>query len=235
MDSILRANQAKSDFLAGMSHELRTPLNAVIGFSQLLQNPKAGDLSERQHQYVKDILESGQHLLALINDILDLSKVESGKMELELSEFLLPGLLRDSLIMVKEKALRHGIDLTVEAAADVCEVRADERKVKQIVVNLLSNAVKFTPDGGKVGIEAATVGDEVQVTVRDTGIGIAAENLARIFRPFEQIQDRYTRQFEGTGLGLALTRQLVELHGGRIWAESEVGVGSRFTFTLPLR
>jgi signal transduction histidine kinase len=231
-----------------------------MGFAQLLQHPKTGPLNVPQEKHVKEILNSGQHLLSLVNDVLDLSKVEAGKMELKPAELYLPDVLHASLVYVKEKALQHNIALSVEVGEGVGTIVADERKVKQILLNLLSNAVKFTPDGGKVGITARLVDDggwqmangrlpmadsgdapsaiihepsAVEVTVWDTGIGISPENLERIFRPFEQVENRYIRRFQGTGLGLSLTRQLVEMHGGRIWADSEEGKGSRFAFTLP--
>jgi len=229
-----KTNLAKSDFLANMSHELRTPLNAVIGFSEVLQDQMFGKINEKQQEYVGNILTSGRHLLSLINDILDLSKVESGKMELELSVFLLRDSLDASLMMLKEKALKGGIELQLDLApeADV-HLEADPRKLKQILFNLLSNAVKFTA-AGTVHLSAVRDGDFIEITVQDTGIGIREEDISKLFHPFTQLESVYTKGFEGTGLGLALTRQLVELHGGRIWLESEFGTGSRFSFSLPL-
>lgn len=231
------ASQMKSEFLANMSHELRTPLNAIIGFAQVLQKQYYGTLTEKQSKYVDYILTSGQHLLSLINDILDLSKIEAGKLELDLSTFSLKKLLENSLIMVKEKAARHRLEISLHVDPDIPEVTADERKVKQIVYNLLSNAVKFTPDGGKITIQARLLGgDQVQVSVADTGVGIAPEDRERIFEAFVQVDSSYTRQYEGTGLGLALVRRLVELHGGRVWVESAgLGKGSTFYFTLPVQ
>jgi signal transduction histidine kinase/CheY-like chemotaxis protein len=227
------ANRHKSEFLASMSHELRTPLNAIIGFSEVLIERLFGDLNEKQEEYLRDILDSGRHLLSLINDILDLSKVEAGRMELELGRFSLREALENGLTMVRERASRHGIalDLNADAALDVIE--ADERKVKQVVFNLLSNAVKFTPDGGRVGITAGRDGGEVRITVWDTGIGIASEDQARIFEEFQQVGSLDRQGQEGTGLGLALARRFVELHGGSLSVESAVGQGSRFSFTLP--
>jgi signal transduction histidine kinase/CheY-like chemotaxis protein len=227
------ANRHKSEFLASMSHELRTPLNAIIGFSEVLIERLFGDLNEKQEEYLRDILDSGRHLLSLINDILDLSKVEAGRMELELGRFSLREALENGLTMVRERASRHGIalDLNADAALDVIE--ADERKVKQVVFNLLSNAVKFTPDGGRVGITAGLDGGEVRITVWDTGIGIASEDQARIFEEFQQVGSLDRQGQEGTGLGLALARRFVELHGGSLSVESAVGQGSRFSFTLP--
>jgi PAS domain S-box-containing protein len=230
-----KTNLTKSDFLANMSHELRTPLNAVIGFSEVLQDQMFGSINEKQKEYVNNILTSGRHLLSLINDILDLSKVEAGKMELELSPFLLRESLDASMIMLKEKALKGGIeiDLNLAPEADVTLV-ADQRKLKQILFNLLSNAVKFTPTAGTVHVSAIRDGDFVEISVQDTGIGIREDDIPKLFQAFTQLESVYTKGFEGTGLGLALTRQLVELHGGRIWMESRFGSGSRFSFTIPL-
>jgi len=230
-----KTNVAKSEFLANMSHELRTPLNSVIGFSEVLQDQLFGPLNETQHEYVNNILTSGRHLLSLINDILDLSKVESGKMEIELSTFSLRESLDAPLMMLREKALKGGINLRMNLAleADV-RIVADQRKLKQIMFNLTSNAVKFTPQGGIVDVNARRDGDFIEITVTDTGIGIREEDIPKLFQPFTQLESVYTKEYEGTGLGLALTRQLVELHGGRIWVKSEFGVGSSFSFTIPL-
>jgi signal transduction histidine kinase len=228
------ASQHKSEFLANMSHELRTPLNAIIGFSEVLSEKMFGDLNERQDEYLNDILTSGQHLLSLINDILDLSKVEAGRMELELESFSLPQSLENGLTMIKERANRHGIVLGLELDPDLDVIEADERKVKQMVFNLLSNAVKFTPDGGSVTLSAHNVDEEVHIAVADTGIGIPEQDLELIFEEFRQSTEGHgSGRPEGTGLGLALTRSFAELHGGRIWVESKVGVGSTFTFAIP--
>jgi signal transduction histidine kinase/DNA-binding response OmpR family regulator/HAMP domain-containing protein len=227
------ASQHKSQFLANMSHELRTPLNAIIGFSEVLLERMFGDLNEKQTEYLNDIFTSGKHLLNLINDILDLSKIEAGKMELEPSTFNLRQLLEGSLTVVKERAHAHGITLSLDIAADLDAIIADERKVKQVVFNLLSNAVKFTPDKGKVGIRARKVPDAVEVSVWDTGIGIAPEDQRRVFEEFQQAGQTLTNKPEGTGLGLTLTRKFVELHGGTMRLESAPGKGSTFTFTLP--
>jgi CheY-like chemotaxis protein/anti-sigma regulatory factor (Ser/Thr protein kinase) len=216
-----------------MSHELRTPLNAIIGFSEVLLERLFGELNEKQEEYLRDILDSGRHLLSLINDILDLSKVEAGRMELEVGRFSLPEALENGLTMVRERASRHGIALGLEVDAALDVVEADERKVKQVVFNLLANAVKFTPDGGRVGIAAGLNGDDVRITVWDTGIGIAPADQARIFEEFQQVSGPDRQGSEGTGLGLALAKRFVELHGGRLMVESAVGQGSRFTFTLP--
>ena len=227
------ASRHKSEFLASMSHELRTPLNAVIGFSQVLRQQMFGELNARQAQYVSDILESGQHLLSLINDILDLAKVEAGRMELQLTTFPLVVTLENSVAMLRERATRQGTALETEIDSTVELIEADERKVKQILFNLLSNAVKFTPEGGRVTLAARVVGDDVAISVRDTGVGISLADQARIFDEFEQLGPG--RSQEGTGLGLPLTRRLAELHGGRIAVHSDVGAGSTFTVWLPLR
>jgi PAS domain S-box-containing protein len=230
-----KTNLSKSDFLANMSHELRTPLNSVIGFSEVLQDQLFGPINEKQQEYVKNILTSGRHLLSLINDILDLSKVESGKMELELSEFSLLESLNASLMMLKEKALKGGISLNMELAPpDDLRIVADQRKLKQILFNLVSNAVKFTPAGGEVNVNAFKHGDFIEISVTDSGIGIREEDIPKLFHPFTQLESVYTKEYEGTGLGLALNRHLVELHNGKIWVKSEFGKGSRFSFTIPL-
>ena len=229
------ANQHKSAFLASMSHELRTPLNAIIGFSEVLLARFFGELNEKQDDYLKDIHSSGKHLLALINDVLDLSKVEAGRMDLELSQFDAPVALADAMTLIRERAMKHGIALGLEVAPGIGAVTADERKFKQILLNLLSNAVKFTPDGGRVDVSAVRDGAALVVAVRDTGIGIAPEDQQAVFEEFRQVGTNYTSKAEGTGLGLALTRRFVELHGGRIWLESEPGKGSTFYFSIPDR
>ena len=229
------ANKHKSDFLANMSHELRTPLNAIIGFSEALIDRMFGDLNEKQLEYQKDIHESGKHLLSLINDILDLSKIEAGRMELELSTFDLPTAVSNAVTLIRERAQRHGISLGVEVDPRLGEFQADERKVKQVLLNLLSNAVKFTPDGGRVEVSAKLDTDKVEIAVKDTGVGIAPEDQASLFEEFKQFGKDSSRKAEGTGLGLALTKRLVELHGGQIAVESRVGQGSTFRVALPLR
>jgi signal transduction histidine kinase len=229
------ANRHKSEFLANMSHELRTPLNAVIGFSEVLIERMFGEINPKQEEYLQDILSSGKHLLSLINDILDLSKIEAGRMELEAQPFDLPAALDNALTLIKERAARHSIGLEVHVEAQIGEIVADERKVKQVLLNLLSNAVKFTPEGGKITMSATLNGGAVEVSVADTGIGIAAEDQETIFEEFRQVGTDYARKREGTGLGLALARRLVELHGGRLTVTSELGKGSTFTFTLPVR
>jgi signal transduction histidine kinase len=229
------ANQHKSEFLANMSHELRTPLNAIIGFSEVLLERLFGDLNEKQDDYLKDIHSSGRHLLNLINDILDLSKVEAGRMELDLSTFDLPTAITNAMTLIRERAQNHGITMAQHVAPELGDIVADERKFKQILLNLLSNAVKFTPDGGRIEVKAHGTGDNLVVAVHDTGIGIAPEDQEAVFEEFRQVGRNYTSKQEGTGLGLALTRRFVELHGGRISVASKPGEGSTFTFTLPLK
>ena len=237
------ANRAKSDFLSSMSHELRTPLNAIIGFSQVLLERFFGDLNAKQEEYVGDVLASGQHLLSLINDVLDLSKIEAGRMELSRSRFRLKELLERSLVMIRERCARHGIGVSLEvpAALEALEVVADERKVKQVLFNLLSNAAKFTLDGGHIAVEARLAEEGapprrvVEVSVADTGIGVPAEEQERIFEVFYQVRGGLTGKTQGTGLGLPIVRRIVEMHGGLIRVESDgEGKGSRFTFSLPL-
>ena len=228
------ANRHKSEFLANMSHELRTPLNAIIGFSEVLGERLFGELNEKQAEYTDDILTSGRHLLSLINEILDLSKVEAGRMELELATFDLPLAIDNARTFVRERATKHGINLDVTVDERLGEFVGDERKIKQILLNLLSNAVKFTPEGGRIGINARQADGSVEISVSDTGIGIAPEDQPKIFEEFRQVGGDYAHKREGTGLGLTLAKKFVELHGGKIWVESEVGKGSTFTFTLPI-
>ena len=228
------ANRHKSEFLANMSHELRTPLNAIIGFSEVLQEKLFGELNEKQAEYTDDILTSGRHLLSLINEILDLSKVEAGRMELELAPFDLPQAIDNARTFVRERAAKHGIALDVNVDERLGDFVGDERKIKQILLNLLSNAVKFTPEGGRIGIEARQTEGSVQISVTDTGVGIVLEDQPKIFEEFRQVGGDYTQKKEGTGLGLTLAKKFVELHGGKIWVTSEPGKGSRFTFTLPI-
>jgi signal transduction histidine kinase len=229
------ANQHKSTFLANMSHELRTPLNAVIGFSEMLNARYFGDLTAKQAEYVNDIHGSGKHLLSLINDILDLSKIEAGRMELEVSEFDLRAALDNALTLVRERAQRGGVALRLDADPALGLFEGDERKLKQVVLNLLSNAVKFTPRGGAVNVAAKRIDGAAEIAVSDTGVGIAPADQEAIFEAFRQVGTDVTRKREGTGLGLALARRFVELHGGTIRVESAPGKGSTFTVTLPLR
>jgi signal transduction histidine kinase len=227
------ANRHKSEFLANMSHELRTPLNAIIGFSEVMLQGIFGDLNDKQREYQEDVLSSGKHLLTLINDILDLSKIEAGRMELDVATFSLASAVDNGLTIVRERAARHGITLKAVLPNDLPPIEADERKVKQILYNLLSNAAKFTPDGGRVEIRVTREDGDVRVDVQDTGIGIAPEDRAGVFEEFRQVGRERSR--EGTGLGLTLTKRFVELHGGRISLESTPGKGSTFSFTLPIR
>jgi len=225
-------SQHKSEFLASMSHELRTPLNAIIGFSEVLLERMFGDLNERQDEYLRDILSSGKHLLALLNDILDLSKVEAGQMTLEPTQVAVLPLLEGCVGLVRERATRHGLAVQVLVDDDVDHVEADELRLRQVLLNLLTNAVKFTPDGGRIVLRATRVGDEVEITVADTGVGIPEQDRERIFESFQQ-GERSQGVSEGTGLGLTLTRRIVQLHGGRLWLSSDVGRGSTFGFTMP--
>ena len=246
------ANVSKSEFLANMSHEFRTPLNAIIGFTEIVLDQHFGKINETQKEYLTYVLQSSRHLLSLINDILDLSKVEAGKLELSLWEVSLEDILSSSLVMVKEKAGSHRIriSLTTENLPETLE--ADERKLKQIFYNLLANALKFTPDNGRIDIHAAMVTAEtvqqatpfavsvtdkeyILISIHDNGIGIDPEMLGKIFAPFEQADSSTTRKYQGTGLGLSLTKQLVELHDGFIWAESRgEDEGSTFWVALPV-
>ncbi len=268
-DSAEITSRAKSEFLANMSHELRTPLNAIVGFTELLVDQKLGDLNAIQEEYLGYVLQSSHHLLSLINDILDLAKVEAGKLQLDMSRVKLKDLILGSLVMIKEKAMRHNIRVTtdIEPAFDLI-MAADERKLKQIMYNLLANAVKFTPDNGRIQVSVRVIdasippvkairyghgedvseespgggtglglgrGKLVEVSVSDSGIGVKPEDLDRIFNPFEQADGTLARRYQGTGLGLSLTRRLVELHGGAIWADSKgPGQGSTFRFVLPV-
>jgi signal transduction histidine kinase len=258
------ANRAKSEFLANMSHELRTPLNHIIGFTELVVDRNFGDLNEIQEEYLGDVLSSSRHLLSLINDILDLSKVEAGKLEIQMSQTDPREILERSLIMVKEKTLKHGIQLTSHAGDIPDTILVDERKLKQILYNLLSNAAKFTPDGGRISITVNQVDEAslptkiqnhlrnendpmneqhngtdqkyLEFIVTDTGIGIEPENQEKIFAPFEQLDGSASRKYQGTGLGLTLTRKLIELHGGSIMVESEgKDKGSVFRFAIPVK
>src|SRR5262245_13413978 len=228
------ASRHKSEFLANMSHELRTPLNAIIGFSEVLAERMFGELNEKQDEYLKDIYASGQHLLSLINDILDLSKIEAGRMELEVTDFDLPAAIDNALILVRERASRRSIALHTTVDERLGQIQGDERKIRQVLLNLLSNAIKFTPAGGRIDVGAKPVNGSIEVSVSDTGVGIAPEDQEAVFEEFRQVGTA-EKKVEGTGLGLALSRKFVELHGGKIWVKSEVGEGSTFTFTVPVR
>ncbi|TMG37475.1 MAG: hypothetical protein E6H92_08125 [Chloroflexi bacterium] len=227
-------SRIKSQFLANMSHELRTPLNAIIGFSEMLQREAFGPLQPKQHRYVDNILSSGRHLLTLINDVLDLSKVEAGKMELRLGRVAVRDLLRETATVMKGMADRKEISLDAEETSESLCVTGDVIRLKQVIFNLLSNAIKFTPAGGSVRLRAAAGQGFAVISVEDTGVGIASEDQQRIFDEFQQLASGDSREFQGTGLGLALTQRLVDLHGGQITVASEVGKGSTFTFTVPL-
>ena len=228
------ASRHKSEFLANMSHELRTPLNSIIGFSEVLGEGMFGEVNAKQAEYLRDILESGQHLLSLINDVLDLSKIEAGRMELELADFDLPSAIENALLLVRERALRRSITLGHAIDKRLGVIGADERKVKQVLLNLLSNALKFTPEGGRVDVRAEFQGDMAEISVTDTGVGIAPEDQDAVFEEFRQV-GAAAQKAQGTGLGLALSRKFIELHGGRIAVESQLGMGATFTFTIPLR
>ncbi len=243
------ANRAKSEFLANMSHELRTPLNHIIGFTELVLDKNFGELNDIQNEYLSDVHTSSKHLLSLINDILDLSKVEAGKLELQVETVCIETLLENSIVMIKEKAMKHSVKVQLEANGIPETITADERKLKQVMYNLLSNAMKFTPEGGVVKIKAQNVkingnghkNEEnankagIKVSVSDTGIGIDSKDIDRIFSPFEQVESSASRKFQGTGLGLSLTKQLVELHEGNIWVESKGDQqGSTFHFVIPV-
>jgi signal transduction histidine kinase len=229
------ANKHKSDFLANMSHELRTPLNAIIGFSDLLLERMYGEMNAKQENYIRNIQTSGKHLLSLINDILDLSKIEAGRMELDLSGVHIPSALQNAMMLIRERAQRQSIELSCNVDPQIAEIPADERKFRQIVLNLLSNAVKFTPKGGRVDVGARLLNGHLEVSVKDTGVGIANENQRAVFEEFRQVGRQDFAKQEGTGLGLALARRFVEMHGGTIRLESELGKGSTFFFTIPAR
>jgi two-component system cell cycle sensor histidine kinase PleC len=231
------ANQAKSEFLANMSHELRTPLNAINGFSEIMAGEMFGPLGDQRYKgYAGDILKSGQHLLSLINDILDMAKIEAGKLSLHYDTLSLRELCDDAVRLMRGKIAECGLTISVDSPADLPDIEADHRGVKQVLLNLISNAVKFTPEGGAILVAVRMEpGAMVRVTVSDTGIGIAPEDLARLARPFEQVEGQHSKTTQGTGLGLALTKSLIELHGGELTMDSEPGRGTTVAFTLPLR
>ena len=229
------ADRHKSEFLASMSHELRTPLNAVIGFSEVLLDRMFGELTPKQEEYLQDILTSGRHLLSLINDILDLAKIEAGRMELEVTDFHLPQAIDNAITLIRERAARRAIALEVEVDPRLGDIKGDERKVKQVLLNLLSNAVKFTREGGRVSVHAGLADGFAEISVIDTGVGIAPEDHEAVFEEFRQVGSDYAKKHEGTGLGLTLSRRFVELHGGKIWVKSQLNQGATFTFTLPVK
>jgi signal transduction histidine kinase len=232
-EELKKATRAKSEFMANMSHELRTPLNAIIGFSELMLDEVPGKINAEQSQCLSDILSSGRHLLNLINDVLDLSKIESGKMELKLKHFSLPAVIESLKRIMMPMLTPRNQTLEIDLGKGLNNIYADRDKIRQVLLNLLSNATKFTPDGGKLKVEATTDDKWYMVTVIDSGIGIRSEDRVRLFEPFCQLDNALTRENGGTGLGLAIARQIIERHGGRIWLESEYQKGSRFTFTIP--
>ncbi|WP_052402797.1 sensor histidine kinase [Methanococcoides methylutens] len=225
-------NRIKSEFLANMSHELRTPLNSVIGFSQVLSDKRFGDLNKKQTKYISNILKSGRHLMTLINDILDISKIESGNMKYEPEIINLPEIIDEIVMLIDPMAKKKSIDLKSNIELEILEIYADRTKIKQIMYNLLSNAIKFTPKSGKVWVNSKIIGGKVQVSVSDTGIGIPENKQKTVFEAFKQVDSSFNRKYEGTGLGLALVKQYVEMHGGEVWVESEVGKGSTFGFSI---
>ena len=230
-----RTAQVKSEFLANMSHELRTPLNSINGFSEVLYDETFGPLNEKQKKYVNNVLTSGKHLLLLINQILDMAKVEAGKMKLALSNLPMKSLLNEISLLVEDMVSKKKIEMLIEITEDLPNIEADDLKVKEIIYNLLSNAVKFTPEGGKIGMRAKKADPEIEITVWDTGVGIASENMEKIFEGFFRVDTPYSRVTEGTGLGLPLSKKLVELHGGKLSVESEgLNKGTSVRFTLPI-
>ena len=228
------ASKTKSEFLANMSHELRTPLNSIIGFSEILHDETFGALNEKQSKYAKNILTSGKHLLQLINNILDLSKVEAGKMELEYVDFDVSTVLEEAKTLVLSIAAKKNIRIAVTVEPELTTINGDVSKFKQILYNLLSNAIKFTPDGGSITVDGRRKGGMAQISVTDTGIGISSENTKKLFQPFVQADSSTSRKYGGTGLGLSLVKRFVELHGGKIWVKSEPDMGSTFVFTMPV-
>jgi len=230
-----RTTRAKSEFLANMSHELRTPLNSINGFSEILYDETFGSLNEKQKKYIEYVLTSGKHLLLLINQILDMSKVEAGKMKLTLSSLPMKSLLNDISLLIADMVSKKKIEMLLEIAEDLPNIEADELKIKEVLYNLLSNAVKFTPEGGKIGMRAQKADSGIEIVVWDTGIGIAPENMNKIFEGFFRVDTPYSRVTEGTGLGLPLSKKLVELHGGKFFVVSEaLNKGTQVRFTLPI-
>jgi signal transduction histidine kinase len=234
-DGAENANKVKSEFLSTMSHELRTPLNSIIGFSDLLKQKMIGELNEKQEHYIDNILNSSKHLLSLINDILDLSKIESGKIEMNIEKISLPATINDTMEMVRATAMKHNINLIKDFDKEFEFIEGDKQKLKQILFNLLSNAVKFSkPTGGSITITTKKYDEMIQICVSDTGIGIKKENMGKLFKKFQQIESATFRKYGCTGLGLAISKELVELHRGKIWAESKYGEGTIVTFQIPI-
>ena len=230
-----RVARVKSEFLANMSHELRTPLNSINGFSEVLYDETFGPLNEKQKKYVNNVLTSGKHLLLLINQILDMAKVEAGKMKLTLSSLPMQSILNEISLLVADMVNKKKLQMSIEIDEDLSNIEADELKIKEIIFNLLSNAIKFTPEGGKIGMRAKKAGSEIEITVWDTGVGVAPENMEKIFEGFFRVDTPYSRVTEGTGLGLPLSKKLVELHGGKFSVESEgLNKGVSVRFTLPI-
>ncbi|MDP2894284.1 MAG: HAMP domain-containing sensor histidine kinase, partial [Sulfurimonas sp.] len=231
-----RAAKVKSEFLSNMSHELRTPLNSINGFSEVLYDETFGSLNVKQKQYVNNVLISGKHLLALINQILDMAKVEAGKMTLSLSTISMSNIINEISMLVTDLVHKNKLNILLEIDDDLPNIEADELKVKEALYNLLSNAVKFTPEGGTIGVQAKRVDEEIEVVIWDTGIGIAPENMGRLFEGFFRVDTPYSRITEGTGLGLPLSKKLVELHGGKFSVESDgINKGTSVRFTLPIK
>ena len=228
------ANRTKSEFLANMSHELRTPLNSIIGFSDMLLEKTTGDLNEKQIKYLRNISTSGRHLLTLINDILDLSKVDAGKMQISYENCSINEVYTDIKNTLSNFAISKSITLNFEIEANLTEIYADKLKLKQIMYNLVSNAIKFTPEHGSVHIIASARSNMLHMEVRDTGIGISAEDQKKLFSAFTQLDSTYSRKYQGTGLGLVLVKKFIEMHGGRVWVESEIAKGSSFAFEMPI-
>jgi two-component system, cell cycle sensor histidine kinase PleC len=230
-----RVARVKSEFLANMSHELRTPLNSINGFSEVLYDETFGPLNEKQKKYVNNVLTSGKHLLLLINQILDMAKVEAGKMKLTLSSLQIQSLLHEISLLVADMVDKKKLQMSLEIPEDLSNIEADELRVKEIIFNLLSNAIKFTPEGGKIGMRAKNSGSEIEIVVWDTGVGVAPENMEKIFEGFFRVDTPYSRVTEGTGLGLPLSKKLVELHGGKLSVESAgLNKGVSVRFTLPI-
>ncbi|HWR58411.1 MAG TPA: HAMP domain-containing sensor histidine kinase [Thermodesulfovibrionales bacterium] len=229
------SDKAKSEFISNMSHELKTPLNAIIGFSEAMLGGIYGPINERHREYLNDILTSGENLLGLINDILDLSKIEAGSVDLDLREFSLRELVKSVANMMKEKMSSHNVTLEYITEDGLDMIEADQKKLKQIVVNLVSNAIKFSPDGGTVIVRARRLVDSIGISVEDRGIGIAKDDIPKLFKPFNQLEASFQRRYGGAGFGLFLTKRLVELHGGKIRAESRMDGGASFIFSIPVK